>query len=183
MALKDILKTASQQAVNGVKTYTNTAVSSSANQVEINLLKSEVAAIDGELNAAYAQIGKKYFEYVIKTGDVNQALSINDVLVVAEQKVDRKKDLQKQIYEIEKRLKDQLILQEKAQIQLKVDERMEKLDNAKNLGIISEAEYEEQAEQARRPLVNFNNIRNVEKQYEIGLITLAEKNAKLAGLQ
>ena len=184
MALKDLLKTGSQQAVSSVKkTYAHTAATTQREEAEINRLKSTVAAIDGELTSAYTLIGKKYFEYALKSGDVNESLGINDILVAAEQKVERKKELQKEIHEIEKRLKDQLLLQEKARIQLEVDTQLEKLENAKNLGIISDAEYEEKIEQANRPLVNFEAIRNVEKQFEIGLISLAEKNQKLAALK
>jgi len=182
MAIRDILKNASQSVTSGVKSQATAVSHAKSKDAEMKRLKGAIVAIDNELNSAYIQIGKKYFEHARTASELSVDLGVNDILLLAEDKIERKEELQREIFEIEKRLKDQVVLQQKAQVQKRVDEQMEKLDNAKNLGVITDEEYAVKAEKINRPLVNFEMIRNIEKQYEMGLITAAERNQRISDL-
>ena len=89
---------------------------------ELNSLKMQINVIEQELNAAYAQIGKKY----------------------AEEKT--------------------------------------KLDRALAMDVISQDEYNFKISVARKKVDNFEEIRRVEQQCEMGIISKEERNAKIEAL-
>jgi len=177
-----ILYTTADVLGNATASSYNTVAVVQTEETEQAKIKRNISAINTELNAAYAQIGKKYFEYVAGNGEAIESLGVDDVMKMALQKQERKAELEKALLAIEKRLKDQVILQEKAKAQADVDVQIEKLNSAKAMGVISENEYAEKISKVRKRLDNFEAIRNIEKQFEMGIITFSEKNAKLSEL-
>ena len=177
------IKNTTRETIRQARMETNyTMASAKKEEAEINSLRCDVVALDSELSSAFTQIGKKYFEYAVKNDDIISELGIDDIMRYANQKRERKLELENEILIIEKRLKDQIILQEKAKIQSEIDAQTEKLEQAKAMGIISDEEYFEKINKIRKRLDNFEAIRNVEKQYELGIITYSEKTSKLADL-
>ena len=56
------------------------------------------------------------------------------------------------------------------------------LDKAKEMDIISEDDYDEKLKQYTKKRNNFQAIRNVKKQYELGIISYEELQMKLREL-
>jgi hypothetical protein len=176
-ATKVTTESISKAAANAV----STVVSASRENAKINSINTELTAINGELDAAYKQIGEKFVKYVLATNEM-PGIDVSDILKLMEPKLVKKSELEIELIEIEKRLKDQIILQEKAQLENEFRIQREALDKAKAMDVISEDEYNAKLEQYRRKLENFQAIRNVKKQYELGIINYEELQYKLNDL-
>lgn len=146
--------------------------------VTITALEMELNAIEEELNAAYQQVGKKYIDYVIASGSM-PAIDVSDILRLLDPKLSRKEEIQKEIIRLEKKGKDSEILREKQKAEETFLEEKAKLDKALAMDIISQAEYDEKIRLARSKVDNFSEIRKIEQQYEVGIISLEEKNNKI----
>lgn len=156
-------------------------LTSSKENSKLIAIKGEISSIDGDLEFAYKEIGKKYIEHVAKTGQSIQ-FGVQDTLIQIAPKLDKKTQLENEAIEIEKALKDQLIMQEKAAFQNEFDEEQAKLDKALKMDVISKEEHTEKLLKAKKRVDNFIEIRKVEKQYDMELISKDEKEARIARL-
>ncbi|MCL1127883.1 hypothetical protein [Shewanella surugensis] len=154
-------------------------LTSSKENSKLMAIKAEIASIDGDLEFAYKDIGKKYIEHVTRTGQSIE-FGVQDTLVQIAPKLDKKTQLENEAIEIEKALKDQLIMQEKAAFQNEFDEEQAKLDKALKMDVISKEEHTEKLLKAKKRVDNFINIRKIEKQFEMALISKDEKEQRIA---
>ena len=154
-------------------------LTSSKENAKLIAIKGEIASIDGNLDIAYKEIGKKYVEHIAKTGEYFE-IGVKDTLKHIEPKLEKKEELENELIEIEKKLKDQLIMQEKAIFQKEFDEEKGNLDKALKMDIISEDDYKAKLLIIQSKLDNFEEIRKVKKQYEMELITEEELEEKLS---
>ncbi|MGL5351016.1 MAG: hypothetical protein ACRDA0_10720 [Cetobacterium sp.] len=150
-------------------------------KVKVSKLESEKKGLENEINLAYMQIGKKFVEIAIETNEI-QDIGVMDVLQMLDPKLSRKKEIEKEIIEIEKKIKDQQIIQEKSKIIQEYEIEKEKLEKAFQMEIITKNEYEEKLNLISKKRDNFEEIRRIEKQYEIGIISLMEKEIKIKEL-
>lgn len=148
---------------------------------EIASLKMQINTIEKELDAAYLQVGKKYIDYVIKSGDTG-GIDVTDILTMMEPKLDRKQELEAQLIEVEKRVKQNDILREKANAQQEFEAEKAKLDKALGMDVISQDEYDAKLSVAQKKFDNFEQIRKVEQQYEMNIITKEERNERIKAL-
>ncbi|HEY8889227.1 MAG TPA: hypothetical protein VIM70_03065 [Clostridium sp.] len=185
MGLFDNLKAATKATTESLSKAANAAVSTvvtaSRENAKLNNIKTEIISIDGELDAAYKQIGEKYVEYVLKTNEM-PGIDVSDILKFMEPKLEKKDELKKELIEIEKRLKDQVILQEKSQLEEQFKLQKESLDKALAMNIMSEQEYDEKLMKFRKKIDNFEAIRNTRKQYELRIISYDELQSKIQDL-
>ncbi|MGL4997988.1 MAG: hypothetical protein ACRC5T_03220 [Cetobacterium sp.] len=188
MALFDKLKTVGmtlgKTAGSLADSFSNNMAEASSLAVEkmsISKLESEKKGLDNEINLAYMQIGKKFVEVAIATNEM-QDIGAGDMLKFLDPKLSRKKEIEKEIIKIEKKIKDQQVIQEKSKIIQEYEIEKEKLEKALNMEIITRNEYEEKLESISKKIDNFDEIRKIEKQYEIGIISLKEKEIKIKNL-
>ena len=161
-------------------TYNNAAVVKQA-QGEINALQREINAIQTELENAYTQIGRKYVDYVLNTKEIPE-IGAGDVLAVVDTKLTRKDELNAQLIEKQKRLNDQFDMQEKAQLEAEFAAEKEKLDRALAMAVMDQAEYDAKIKQLRGRIDHFDEIKKINTQKEMGLITAQERDVKIAAL-
>lgn len=153
-------------------------VATSKNSAARTALEMELKAIEADLNKAYANIGRKYVEYIITSGDM-PGIDIRDYLSVLEPKLDRKKAIEIELADLEMTQRNEYIMKEKIEWE---KECMGKLDKALRMGIIDKDEYDKRVQEQMAKSKNFEAIRKVEMQAELGLISEAEKQSKLAEL-
>lgn len=175
--VQNVGESLSSSAVN-VGSTVGTATQDNA---ELSSIKMQINVIEQELNAAYVQIGKKYVDYVVQTGDMGN-LDIADLLTMMDPKLTRKQELEAQLVELEKRMKQNAILREKAKVEQDFQEEKTKLDRALAMDVLSQDEYNFKISIAKKKVDNFEEIRRVEQQCEMGIITKEEKNAKIEAL-
>ena len=178
-ALKTAQNIGDNISTSAVKAGSSVGVAAQDN-AELSAIKMQINVIEQELNAAYAQIGKKYVDYVSETGDMG-GLDVTDLLTMMDPKLTRKQELEAQLIELEKRMKQNAVLRDKAKAEEEFQEEKTKLDRALAMDVISQDEYNK-ISVARKKVDNFEEIRRIEQQCEMGIITSEEKNAKIEAL-
>lgn len=177
-----------KKAVNIGKRTINTAgkvgsrVSVSVqDQTELSELKMQVNVIQQELDASYVQIGRKYVDYVIASGEM-PGIDIVDILKLMDPKLTLKDELEKRIIELEKKIKNNAILREKREAEEVYLEEKTTLDKALAMDIITQEDYDVRLAIAKKKKENFEMIRRVEQQYEMKLISKEERDLKIHNL-
>lgn len=150
-------------------------------QAKITAVKADIAALGAELDSAYAAIGKLYVDKLLAGVEITE-FGAAPTLKLIEPKLEKKMELEKELIALEKALADSQILQERQLIQAEIDEIKSKLDKALAMGVMTQAEYDAKLAQASKKLDNFEQIRNLKKQAELGLLTPSELEAKIQAL-
>lgn len=150
--VKNVGDSLAESAVN-VGSSAGTSVQENA---ELNSLKMQINVIEQELDAAYVQIGKKYVDYVVKTGDMGN-LDIADLLTMMDPKLTRKQELEEQLVELEKRMKQNAVLREKAKVEAEFAEEKTKLDRALAMDVITQDEYNFKISVAKKKTKDYYN--------------------------
>ena len=181
MALFDNLaKTANKIGKGAAKVGSNVGVAAQ-DQSELAGLKMQVNVIEQELEASYAQIGRRYVDYVIANNEM-PGIDVSDLLKLMDPKLEQKAELEKKIIELEKKIKNANVLREKQAAEEEFLQEKTKLDKALAMDIISQDEYDQKLAVARKKVDNFEAVRRVEQQYSMKLITKEERDAKIKEL-
>lgn len=159
----------------------SSAVVASQEQSELVSLRSQINVINQELDSAYVQIGRKFVEYVIETGEM-PGVDVSDILKLIDPKLTKKQEMEQKIIQLEKEIKQKNVLREKAAAEEAFIAEKQKLDKALGMDLLTQEEYDEKIAVARKKVDNFEAIRRVEQQAEMGLITSEEKAAKIKAL-
>ena len=150
-------------------------------QSELVSLKSQISVIEQELSASYVQIGRKYVDYVVESGEM-PGIDVSDILKLIDPKLTKKQELEQKIIELEKEIKSKNVLREKQQAEEEFLAEKSKLDKALGMDLLTQDEYDTKIAIARKKVDNFEAIRRVEQQAEMGLITKEEKAQKIEEL-
>ena len=73
-------------------------------------------------------------------------------------------------------------MQEKAQLEAEFAAEKEKLDRALAMAVMDQAEYDAKIKQLRGRIDHFDEIKKINTQKEMGLITAQERDVKIAAL-
>ena len=179
-----VTKTATNLGKSAVSTATaaGSVVGAAAqDQSELAGLKMQLNVVDQELSSSYAQIGRKYVDYVISSGEM-PGIDVSDILKLIEPKMEQRNDLDAKIIALEKKIKDAAILREKKAAEEEFLQVKQKLDHALAMDVISQADYDAKISVAKKKVDNFEEIRKVEKQFDMKLITKEEYNEKIKEL-
>lgn len=174
---QNIGQSVSKTAVN-VGSNANVAIQE---QTELTELRSQINVINQELDVAYVQIGRKFVEYVLETGEM-PAIDVSDVLKMMDPKLTKKMDMEKRIIQLEKEIKQKDVLRAKGRAEEEFLAEKAKLDKALGMELLTQEEYNAKITSARKKVDNFDELRRVEQQAEMGLITAEEKEAKIKAL-
>ena len=179
-----VAKTASNIGGNVISTagkVGSSATVAAQEQGELVSLKSQINVIEQELSASYVQIGRKYVEYVAETGEM-PGIDVSDILKLIDPKLTKKQELEKQIIELEKEIKAKDVLREKGRAEEEFLAEKAKLDKALGMDLLSQDEYDMKLALAKKKVDNFEAIRKIEQQADMGLITKEEKAQKIEAL-
>ena len=111
--------------------------------------------------------------------DEEPVFDVSDFLTIIKQDQAKKKELQNQLAEVEKRAKQNTLLREKTKAEESFEQEKGVLDKALAMEIISKEEYEQKLNIARKKVENFEEIKKIEQQFEMGIITKEEKDEKI----
>lgn len=179
-----VTKTATNIGKSALNTASNVGSSvgvAAQDQSELTALKMQVNVIEQELESSYIQIGRKYVDYVIASGEM-PGIDVSDVLKLIDPKLTQKEELEQKIIALEKKIKDNAILREKQAVEAEFLEEKAKLDKALAMDVLGQDEYDIKLAIAKKKVDNFEAIRKVEQQYSMKLITKEERNAKIKAL-
>lgn len=170
-----------KSAMNTAANVGSTAGVAAQDQSELAALKMQVNVIQQELDASYTLIGRKYVDYVISSGEM-PGIDISDTLKLIDPKLTQKDELEKQIIELEKKIKNNAILREKQAAEEEFLQEKERLDKALAMEVLSQDEYNIKLAIAQKKVDNFELIRKIDQQYDMKLITKEEHDAKIKEL-
>ena len=111
--------------------------------------------------------------------DEEPVFDVSDILTIIKQDQAKKKELENQLAEVEKRAKQNTLLREKTKAEESFEQEKGVLDKALAMEIISKEEYEQKLNIARKKVENFEEIKKIEQQFEMGIITKEEKDEKI----
>lgn len=111
--------------------------------------------------------------------DEEPVFDVSDFLTIIKQDQAKKKELKNQLAEVEKRAKQNTLLREKTKAEESFEQEKGVLDKALAMEIISKEEYEQKLNIARKKVENFEEIKKIEQQFEMGIITKEEKDEKI----
>ena len=109
-------------------------------------------------------------------------IDVSDLLKLMDPKLEQKAKLEKEIIELEKKMKNAAVLKEKQAAEAEFLQEKGKLDKALAMDIISQDEYDVKLAAAQKKMNNFEALRKVEQQFEMKLITREERDAKIREL-
>ena len=116
---------------------------------------------------------------VAEESDEEPVFDVSDFLTIIKQDQAKKKELENQLAEVEKRAKQNTLLREKTKAEESFEQEKGVLDKALAMEIISKEEYEQKLNIARKKVENFEEIKKIEQQFEMGIITKEEKDEKI----
>jgi len=185
MALFDkVAKTASSMGkslANSATTVGSAVGAAAQDQSELAALKMQVNVIQQELDASYVQIGRRYVDYVLASGEM-PGIDVMDILKLMDPKLSQKNELEEKIVALEKKIKDNAVLREKQAAEQEFLQEKGRLDKALAMDVLSQDEYDVKLAIAKKRVDNFEAIRRVEAQYDMKLISKEERDAKIAEL-
>lgn len=111
--------------------------------------------------------------------DEEPVFDVSDFLTIIKQDQAKKKELENQLAEVEKRAKQNTLLREKTKAEESFEQEKGVLDKALAMEIISKEEYDQKLNIARKKVENFEEIKKIEQQFEMGIITKEEKDEKI----
>ena len=111
--------------------------------------------------------------------DEEPVFDVSDFLTIIKQDQAKKKELENQLAEVEKRAKQNTLLREKTKAEESFEQEKGVLVNARAMAIISQEVYERKLNMARTLVENFEEIKKIEQQFEMGIITKEEKDEKI----
>ena len=170
-----------KSAVNTAATVGSNVGVAAQDQSELAALKMQVNVIEQELDASYVQIGRKYIDYVISTGEM-PGIDVSDILKLMDPKLTQKEELEQKIIALEKKIKDNAVLREKQAAEAEFLQEKAKLDKALAMDILTQNDYDIKLAIAKKKVDNFEEIRRIEQQYDMKLITKEERDVKIKAL-
>lgn len=159
----------------------STATTAAQEQAELISLRSQVNVINQELDSSYLQIGRKYVDFVLETGEM-PGIDASDILKLIDPKLSKKKELEEEIIKLEKEIKNKAVLKEKQQVEAVYLEEKNKLDKALAMEVISQSDYDARLAVAKKKVDNFEEIRKVNQQYDMKLISKEERDEMIKTL-
>ncbi len=171
--------TESSEVIDEVKEEAIDEVKAEAAAETVDEAKEEAAAetIDEEKEVSEEPAEDKVAEE--SDEDEEPVFDVSDFLTIIKQDQAKKKELENQLAEVEKRAKQNTLLREKTKAEESFEQEKGVLDKALAMEIISKEEYEQKLNIAKKKVENFEEIKKIEQQFEMGIITKEEKDEKI----
>jgi hypothetical protein len=161
-------------------------IHSSKENAKLIGVRAELTTLNEDLKSSYEMVGRRFVDFLVEApADVVGGMpdiGVSDLLRHMEPKLEKKKVLEAELARIEKELGDSAVLQDKQAIEKEFLKEREKLEKAKKMGVLSDAEYASMLAVARRKLDCFEEIRRLEKQKELGILSAEAFAAKMQEL-
>ncbi len=167
-----------ETVVNSAKSVGDYLKFTNSDQRDYAGLKVQLDKVNKELETYYAQIGKRYVDYV-KAPASQGSFNVDDLLDQMESLMELKAETEQKIAEKEQSIRDA----EKEKARLKALERFERekkrLEDALRMDIISVEEYNEKVFIAQKKYENYETLRKYDMQLNMQIITKEEYDAKV----
>lgn len=179
--MKDFISKIQEKALIVQKSTIDMAnnISSVVRQQEcITSLKKELSLTEEELFILYAQMGELHYNSSI-CPNIDASNKMSELFTSIHNAKIKKEELENKIELEENNLKEIKISYEKQKFQDEFDRNKEKLDKALECKVINQEEYDEKLALYTKKLDSFDEIKRIEEQYSMGIISSKEKDEKI----
>lgn len=168
--------------VNSARQVSGTIYNTTKEQGEIASLNVQKSVIEKRIQSQYAEIGKRYVEYVRSCTEDVSPFDVNDILETMEEDLSKIEEINAKIEEKQIQIKAAKDEKERQKAKELFQEEKAKLEKALQMDIISQAEYNYRLGKAEKKLENYDVLRKIEMQLEIGIITKEEYEEKVKNI-
>lgn len=168
--------------VNSARQVSGTIYNTTKEQGEIASLNVQKSVIEKRIQSQYAEIGKRYVEYVRNCTEDVSPFDVNDILETMEEDLSKIEEINAKIEEKQIQIKTAKDEKERQKAKELFQEEKAKLEKALQMDIISQAEYNYRLGKAEKKLENYDVLRKIEMQLEIGIITKEEYEEKVKNI-
>ena len=173
-AVKEVGGTVFDSAKNiGTSIY-----SLSKEQSELAGMKVQKSVIEKKLQESYAEIGKRYVEYIAKV-DVEEAFDVSDIIEAMQPDLDKLEEIAEAVAQREVNAKKEEEEKQLKKAQDAYDVEKAKLDKALEMDIISQEEYNEKMIMVQKKFEHYVQIRKIDMQLQMGIISNDEYAMKI----
>lgn len=167
-----------EKATKVAKNLGSNIYNTTKDQSELASLNVQKSLVEKKLHDSYAIIGERYVDYVSKC-DTGVVFNVDDVLELIQPELEKLSNIKAQILEKNEQIKS--ASEEKAYKKAEEEFANEKarLDKALAMDIITTAEYYTKLDIAQMKLNNYDLIKKIDAQYEMGIITKEEHDEKI----
>lgn len=171
-------KSMGDNVMSSAKNMGNTIYSSTKEQSELAGLNIQASVLERKLESHYAEIGKRYVEYINKC-ETESVFNVDDIIEQISPDVEKLMDIRDQISEKEEHIRQGNLEREKKKAQDEFDAVKKRLDKALEMDIISDVEYEIKLSNAQKKLDNYEQLHKIRLQYQMDIITKEEYDEKV----
>lgn len=186
--MSDMFEKATKAAKNvggnvfsSAKNLGNSLYNSTKEQSELASLNVQQSVIEKKLNHFYAEIGRRYVEYIERC-DGEVSFEVEDVLDQMKPELEKLEEVKVQIAEKEAQIKQNNEEKARKKAREEFDAKKTKLDKAAAMEIISEEEYQEKLAAAQKKFDNYEILRKIDMQLEMGIISKEEHAEKVKNI-
>lgn len=175
------VKVVGESVFDSAKNLGNIIYTSSKEQSELAGMKVQKSVIEKRLHDSYAEIGKKYVEYITKA-EAEEIFDVADIIESMKPDLEKLDEIAASVAEKELNAKkvEEERRQKKAQEEFETEKA--KLDKALEIDVISQEEYDEKIAIVQKKLDNYEQLRRIEKQLEMDIISVEEYHTKIDNL-
>lgn len=170
----DIFDNVAKTAKNiGSSIYTSTK-----EQGELASLSVQKSAIEKKLNVFYAEIGKRYVEYMEKC-DANSTFDVSDVLDAMKPQLDKLAEIKATLEEKDEAAKKTAEEKRLKKAEEEYENAKAQLDKALSMDVVTQEEYDEKMAIVQKKFDNREVLRKFGLQLDMGIISAEEYDEKV----
>ena len=172
------VKEISETVYDSAKNIGTTIYSASLEQSELAGLKVQKSVIEKKLHDSYAEIGRKYVDYMLHS-EGSEAFDVSEIIENMKPELDKIASIESEIAEKELNAKKEEEAKRFKKAQEDFETEKAKLDKALEMDIITQDEYYAKMSVVQRKLDNYELLRKIDLQYQMGIISNEEYKAKV----
>ena len=172
-----VVKSVGDDVINSAINFGNNFYSNTKAQSEMAGLNVQKSLIDKKLADSYMEIGKRYVEYM-KHATIGETFDVSDIMEQIAPELEKLEQVNEEIVQKEQQIKDENVERSRRRAQEEFDATKKKLDQALELEILTETEYQEKLVTAQKKLDCHEQLRKLDMQFQMGIITKAEYDQK-----
>lgn len=178
MDMFEKVKNVGESVVDSAKSLGGAIINVSKEQSSIAGMKVQKSVIEKHLQEYYAEIGKRYLSYT-NNSDGGEAFDISDILEKIQPELDKLSDITASLGEKELEAKQEEERKIKQKVQNEYDTEKAKLEKALEMDIIEQSEYEKKLAAAQKKLDCYEQIRKIDMQLKMEIISKEEHKEKV----
>ena len=167
-----------ETVINSAKSVGDYLKFTNSEQRDYAGLKVQLNKVDKELESFYAEIGKRYVDYVNAPASPD-AFNVDDIITQMEPLLSLKAETELKISEKEQAIRDAEKEKARAKAQERFEAESKRLENALAMDILTVDEYNEKIAVAKKKYQYYDILRKYEMQFNMQIITKEEYEAKV----